>query len=266
MSPAALELRGVSVAYRQGPDWVDAVRDIDLRIEAGQTYGLVGESGSGKTSLVMAILQQLPRTGKLSAGSIYLGGRDVASMTALERRRMWHRGVKLVPQNPPPSLNPAHSIGWQLTEVMAPDGDARAVVRQAYALLERVGLLDPKRVAASFPHQLSGGMQQRVMIAMALGVEPQLLVLDEPTTNLDVTTEATILDLIKELIAERDTAVLFVSHSLGVLAQICDQVAVLYAGELVEDAPVSELYRQPLHAYTKACSIVCPELGRTRQR
>jgi peptide/nickel transport system ATP-binding protein len=262
VSTPALRLAGVSVAYEGRNGWVEAVREVDLVVEPGQTVGLVGESGSGKTTVALAVLGYLPANGRVSAGRIEVGGRDVATLGPRERRDLWRHRVKLVPQNPLPSLNPAHRVGRQLLEGLEGD-DAR---KRIYRLLEQVGLADPDRVAASFPHELSGGMQQRVMIAMALASEPDLLVLDEPTTNLDVTTEVTILDLVRDLIRERNTAVLFVSHSLGVVAQLCDRVAVLYAGDKIEDAAVADLYQRPLHPYTRGLLDSVPRIGQSKDR
>ncbi len=265
-----VELRGVGVAYRRGRRWVDAVRGVDLRLHAGETYGLVGESGSGKSTLAHALLQVLPPNGRVSAGSIRIAGVDLDSATRAQRSEL-HRRVALVPQDPLPSLNPAHRIGRQVAEVLDPSGrgrlpDGSGARPRALAMLEAVGLPDPGRVAAAYPHQLSGGMQQRALIAMALAGEPELLVLDEPTTNLDVTTEATILDLVRDLVRERNTAVLYVSHSLGVVAQLCDRVAVLYAGELIEDADVGALYRRPLHPYSQGLFDSVPRLGTSRHQ
>ena len=264
MSAPLLRLHELAVAYRQRDGWVEAVRNIDLTIEAGQTVGLVGESGSGKTTVALAVLGYLPENGRVSRGRIELAGRDIAGLSMSERRELWSQRIKLVPQNPLPSLNPAHTVGRQLREGLNGGAAGRNGNRRVAELLERVGLADPERVAASFPHELSGGMQQRVMIAMALSGEPELLVLDEPTTNLDVTTEATILDLVRDLIRERETAVLFVSHSLGVVAEICDRVAVLYAGDKVEDAEVEALYRRPLHPYTRGLLDSVPRVGQDK--
>ena len=261
-----LELVGVTVQYRRGNGWVDAVRDVDLSIEQGQTYGLVGESGSGKSTLALAAMRYLPGTGRLRQGTVRFDGRDVYRLSDRELRAYWRHSVKFVPQNPVPSLNPSHTVGRQVREVLRSrvdtDGGQR---RRALSLFASVGLADPERIAESYPHQLSGGMQQRVMIAMAIGAEPDLLVLDEPTTNLDVTTEATILDTIRALVRDRGTAVLYVSHSLGVVAQMCDRVAVLYAGDHVEDAGVADLYRQPLHPYTRGLLDSVPRVGQYRR-
>lgn len=263
--PAILQINNLTVSYRHGQQWLDAVRDVDLRIEAGQAYGLVGESGSGKSTLALAIMRYLSENGAVRQGRIEFAGRDLLALTGAEMRQVWGQAIKLVPQNPLSSLNPSIRIGEQLVESLPPALSRPQGAARVRELLEMVRLADPDRVAGSYPHQLSGGMQQRAMIAMALSGEPALLVLDEPTTNLDVTTEAVILDLIEDLIRERDTAVLYVSHSLGVVARFCDRVAVLYAGELVEDAPVADLYRQPLHPYTQGLLDSVPRLGQNKR-
>lgn len=262
---AVLQIDNLTVAYRQGKAWLDAVRNASLRIEPGETVGLVGESGSGKTTLALAALRYLPENGAVRGGEIRLAGRDLLALSPAELQQVWREQVRLVPQNPLVSLNPAMRIGQQLAEAL-PAANGRQSAAAVLDALAAVQIADPAAVARSYPHQLSGGMQQRVMIAMALLGEPSLLVLDEPTTNLDVTTEAVILDLVRDLIRQRGTAVLYVSHNLGVVAGLCDRVAVLYAGELVEDAPVAELYRQPLHPYTAGLLQSVPRLGVNRRQ
>ncbi len=256
-----LDVRNLTVSYTQKGGYLDAVRDVTLKIMPGQTYGLVGESGSGKSTLALALMRYLAENGVVRSGSVHFGGDDLFAMSDRQLSAVWQKRVKLVPQNPLPSLNPSQKIGKQVLEGVLEGGKTRVL-----ELFEGVGLADPQRVYSSYPHELSGGMQQRVMIALALGGEPELLVLDEPTTNLDVTTEATILDLIGELIAERNTAVLYVSHSLGVVSKICDRVAVLYAGELVEDAAVDELYNKPLHPYTQGLLDSVPRIGQDKSQ
>ena len=258
---AALCVQNLTISYQHGPIWLDAVRDVNLRVAAGQTYGVVGESGSGKSTLALAIMRALSENGAVRQGAIELSGQDMLEVNDAALRQIWREQVRLVPQNPLTALNPSLRVGEQVAESLTPDLSRHAAQARARDLLRMVRIADPERVARSFPHQLSGGMQQRVMIAMALIGTPALLVLDEPTTNLDVTTEAAILDLVKDLIAASETAVLFVSHSLGVVARICDRVAVLYAGELVEDAAVADLYRQPLHPYTQALLDSIPQPG-----
>ena len=280
MTPV-LQIDDLTVSYYQGKAWLDAVCNASLRIEPGETVGLVGESGSGKTTLALAALRYLPENGAVRGGAIQLAGRDLLACTAAEMQRVWREQVRLVPQNPLVSLNPSMRIGQQLAEALPASPSLRAKLRSTperqrsgrsnpdaavLDALSAVQIGDPPAVARSYPHQLSGGMQQRVMIAMALLGEPALLVLDEPTTNLDVTTEAVILDLVRDLIRQRGTAVLYVSHNLGVVAGLCDRVAVLYAGELVEDAPVAELYRRPLHPYTAGLLDSVPRPGVNRRQ
>ena len=258
-----LRVSGLTVAYRSGRSWLDAIREVDLEIAAGQTYGLVGESGSGKSTLALAIMRYLDEDSLVRAGQIEFGGRDLLRLGPGEMRHIWGTQLNLVPQDPLSSLNPSLRVGEQIAETLRANlklGRAAAQAR-ARELLSMVRLADPERVAASYPHQISGGMQQRVLIAMALGTEPRLLVLDEPTTGLDVTTEAAVLDLLRDLMRDHHTASLYVTHNLGVVARICDRVAVLYAGELVEDGPTADLYRQPLHPYTLGLIDSIPRLG-----
>jgi peptide/nickel transport system ATP-binding protein len=263
-----LQVEDLTVAYQQGQTWLDAVRDFSLRIEPGQTVGLVGESGSGKTTIAMAIMHYLGEQGRVVKGRIVLDGRDVLDLSEDQMRRVWGVQMSLVPQNPLSSLNPSIRIGEQLGEGLRfHEGlDRAAAEARVIQLLRMVRLPEPEVVANSYPHQISGGMQQRVMIAMALSTAPRLLILDEPTTNLDVTTQASILDLFRDLIQGLQSAVLYVTHNLGVVAQICDRVAVLYAGELVEDAPVEDLFRQPLHPYTRGLLDSVPKLGQNKNQ
>lgn len=260
-----LRIEALTVGYQSRGDWLPAVRDVSLTIDGGQTYGLVGESGSGKSTLALAVLRYLPVNGAILEGRIDLDGQDLAVLGDEALRQVWERALRLVPQNPLSALNPSLRVGDQIGEALDPalsTPERRAAVQRQ---LEQVQLADPERVAASYPHQLSGGMQQRVMLAMALSGSPRLIVLDEPTTNLDVTTQATILDLLDQIITRSDAAVLYVSHNLGVVAQICDRVAVLYAGELVEDAGVDALYEQPLHPYTRGLLDSVPRMGENRR-
>lgn len=265
---AVLEVKDLTVAYRIGERWFEAIRDINLSIHSQQIYGLVGESGSGKTTLAMSILNYLGENGKILKGSIVFDGEEISSFPKEKMRAYWGRKIALVPQNPLSSLNPTLTVGEQVSEVLRLHlkmSDAEAH-RKVLELFERVRLAEPERVARSYPHQISGGMQQRVMIAMALATAPRLLILDEPTTSLDVTTQASILDLIKELIRGQEMAVLYVTHNLGVVVELCHRVAVLYAGELVEDAPLEDLFSQPLHPYTYGLLKSVPKLGQNKKQ
>jgi peptide/nickel transport system ATP-binding protein len=261
-----LEIRELTVGYRSGERWREAVRGVSLDLEPGQTYGLVGESGSGKTTLALAVMNYLPRGGCVLGGSILFDGRDLLDLAPGEMRQIWGSQMAMVPQDPLSSLNPSMRIGDQLAEPLRQHlglsaGKARVRLGE---LLEMVEIGDPERVAGSYPHQISGGMQQRAMIAMALSTEPRLLVLDEPTTSLDATTQATILDLVRNLMRVHQAAVLYVTHNLGVVSQICDRVAVMYAGELVEDAPTGAIYRKPLFPYTQGLWDSVPRLGENK--
>jgi peptide/nickel transport system ATP-binding protein len=267
-SGPVLRIDNLTVAYRQEDAWLEAVRQVSLEIPAGQTCGLVGESGSGKSTLALAIMGYLPENGAVRQGTIEFAGVDLAKVSQREIRDIWGKKMALVPQDPLSSLNPTLRIGEQVAEILRRHlglGQSQAQQR-VLELFELVRLGDIRRVADSYPHEISGGMLQRVLIAMALSTEPPLLLMDEPTSSLDVTTQATILDLVRELIAGRQTAVLYITHNLGVVAQLCDRVVVLYAGDLVEDAPTRELYRRPLHPYTQALLDCVPRLGESKNQ
>lgn len=266
-SAPILKIENLTVGYRTESGWREAVRDVSLELTPGQTCGLVGESGSGKTTLALAVMNYLPRGGQVRSGRIAFDGKDLQKLGASDMRRIWGGQMAMVPQDPLSSLNPSLRIGDQLSEPLRQHlgmtgREARGRIGE---LLEMVEIGDPDRVAESYPHQISGGMQQRVMIAMALSTEPRLLVLDEPTTSLDATTQATILDLVRSLMHSHGAAVLYVTHNLGVVAKICDRVAVMYAGELVEDAPTHEIYRQPLFPYTQGLWDSVPRLGENKR-
>ncbi len=261
-----LTITNLTLAYRHGDVWLDAVRDFSLQIEAGQTYGLVGESGSGKSTLALAIMRYQVEGSRVSQGQIIFDGQDLLSLSQVELRRIWGKHLNLVPQDPLSSLNPSLRVGEQLAEGLRHHLGLNQVeaTGRVVKLLKMVRVPDASRVAQSYPHQISGGMQQRVLIALALSTEPKLLVLDEPTTSLDVTTQAVVLDLFSELIRQQRTAALYVTHNLGVVARICDRVAVLYAGQLVEDAPTTALYQKPLHPYTQGLLDSVPRLSQKK--
>jgi peptide/nickel transport system ATP-binding protein len=262
-----LTIKNLSVVYRHGDSWFEAVRDFSLHLNAGQTYGLVGESGSGKTTVALAIMRYLGDNGQVRSGTIDFLGHDLLSLPESSLRDIWGVQLTLVPQDPLSSLNPSIQIGEQLAELLRHHvGYGRDQAKEhALDLLAAVRVPNPSGVARSYPHQLSGGMQQRVMIAMALSTEPKLLVLDEPTTALDVTTQAAILDLFCDLIEQHGTAALYVTHNLGVVARICDRIAVLYAGELVEDLSTNELFRRPIHPYTQGLLESVPIAGANKK-
>jgi peptide/nickel transport system ATP-binding protein len=213
-------------------------------------------------------MRYLDKNAAIRGGRVFLSGRDLLSLSLMEMRQVWGRQITLVPQHPGSALNPSLTVGEQLAETLRCQlgFDSPSAHLRVFEWFERVGLADPERVAASYPHQISGGMQQRILIALALSAEPELLILDEPTTSLDVTTQAVILDLIRERLQGRHTSVLYVTHNLGVVADFCDRVAVLYAGELVEEAPTDALFSGPLHPYTYGLIDSVPRTGETKHQ
>jgi peptide/nickel transport system ATP-binding protein len=248
---AALDLEGLELAYKVRGQDLAVLRGLSLTIGAGESYGLVGESGSGKSSVALAAVRYLPANGRVTAGRVLVEGRDVYGLDDEDLRRLRASDVAMVYQDPGRALNPSIRVGEQIAEIfrlqgLAPD---RAMA-QAVEMLARVRIADPASVAQRYPHLLSGGMQQRVAIAMALATGPKLLILDEPTTGLDATVEGEILELVAGIRAEFGTALLFISHNLAVVAQMCDRVGVLYAGTLVEEGPTREVFAHPRHPYT----------------
>ncbi len=251
-STPVIEVKNLCIDYALGNTWVNAIRDVSLVINPLEIHGLVGESGSGKSTLAMALMRYMAKNARITSGDILLDGESLVTKSDSEMREIWGRHLSLVPQDPLASLNPAYTIGDQISEVtrLHRGLSGREAWQAAVEMLTKVKIADPEAVAHRYPHQLSGGMQQRVTIAMALSTQPRLLVLDEPTTALDVTTQAVILDLFRELIRDNNAAALYVSHDLGVIAQMCERVTVLYAGEVMADAPAEELYHLSIHPYT----------------
>ena len=268
MSDPVLTLDRVSVDFRTRAGTVRAVDDVSLALRPGESLGLVGESGCGKTTLAMAILRHFSDGGRLAAGRITFRNQDVAGMSAADLRRLRGGGIGIVYQEPMAALNPSLTIGEQLAEVVvAHAGAARAEARrQAAAMLADVRLPDPERVMRAYPHHLSGGQQQRAVIAMALLPRPAVLLLDEPTTGLDVTIEAGIVDLIAGISARTGTALLYISHNLGLLLRVCDRIAVMYAGRIVEQGPVHDVFRQRLHPYTRGLFACLPDAGADKEQ
>ena len=239
---------------------VRAVRDASLTVARGEVLGLVGESGCGKSTVAFGLMGYLPGTARLD-GTIRFAGMDIANLTPSELRELRGNRMAMVYQDPATSLNPAMRIGPQVDEVLREHLalDTREVTERTAELFESVGLADPTAIGRRYPHELSGGMQQRVMIAMGLACDPDLLIMDEPTTGLDVTTEATILDLVVDLKQRVNAGILFVSHNLGVIARVADRVAVMYAGQTVEQAPVREIFNNPSHPYTAGLLSCMPK-------
>ena len=258
----ALELRDLEVAYRvRGKDRI-VLRGVSLEVGRGESYGLVGESGCGKSTAALAIVRYLPRNGAVSSGSITVAGQDALALGGRELREFHARTVSMVYQNPGAALNPSIRVGAQVAEAFTVLGmPKREADDRSRAALDLVQIADPGSVMSRYPHQLSGGMQQRVVIAMALAKDPALLILDEPTTGLDATVEAEVLDLVARLQAELHTSVLFITHNLGVIAKMCSRVGVLYAGRLVEEGPVETILQDPRHPYTVGLLRCIPRGG-----
>jgi peptide/nickel transport system ATP-binding protein len=255
----------VDVTYRvRGTDRL-TVRDVSFQIGPRESFGLVGESGCGKTTMALAIARYLARNGRVSAGSITVTGQDVGALGKEALRTLRARTISMVYQEPGRALNPSIRVGRQLAEVFEIGGLSKPdAVGRAEESLRTVQINDPGRVLRSYPHQLSGGMLQRVIIAMALAAQPALLILDEPTTALDATVEAEILELVSALREEFHTAVLFISHNLAVIAKMCDRIGVMYAGELVEQGPAQEIFHQPRHPYTVGLLRCIPRRGQRK--
>ena len=254
MTEPVLAFDAARIAYRTGAGERVVIPEFSLDLRAGEAVGLVGESGCGKSTLAYAAMGYLGPNGRVLSGAIRVDGLDIAAMTEAGRARLRGNRAAMVYQDPMSSLNPVMRIGRQLMEVpMRHQGLARAAAyEQAIAMLREVELPDPPAIMRRYPHELSGGQQQRVVIAMALIGEPALLILDEPTTGLDVTVEAAVLDLVAELRARHDSAILFISHDLNTVARVCERIGVIYAGELVEEAAAGELFARPRHPYTRA--------------
>ncbi len=261
----ALVFDGVDVSYRVRGRARSVLHQVSFAIGRGEAYGLVGESGCGKSTAALSAVRYLPRNGKVSAGSIKVNGRDIVTMGKRELRDLRRTSVSMVYQDPGRALNPSLQIGRQVAEVYEINGqDATRAKASALEILDRVQISDPRRVAERYPHQLSGGMQQRVGIAMALARNPALLILDEPTTGLDVTVEAEVLDLVEKLRREFSTSILFISHNLAIVARVCERVGVLYAGRLIEEGPTREIFDRPRHPYTVGLLRCLPQGGRVK--
>jgi peptide/nickel transport system ATP-binding protein len=263
----ALEVSHLDVTYRVREQDRLALKDVSFTIGRGESYGLVGESGSGKSTVALALVRYLPRSGRVSGGTISIGGQDPMSLGTARLRELRARTVSMVYQEPGRALNPSLRVGAQVAEAFSIAGANRGeALTRAEEMLRKVQISDPGRVMRRYPHELSGGMAQRVVIAMALASSPSLLILDEPTTALDATVEAEVLDLVSALRTEFDTSVLFISHNLAVVAKMCDRVGVLYAGELVEEGPAARVFEEPRHPYTVGLLRCIPRRGQRKDQ
>lgn len=256
-----LDIQNVSVTFPTAGGVLRAVDSVTLSVEPGEVLGIVGESGSGKSVTMLAVMGLVGFPGRVAAETLAFDGRDLLGMGARERRRLVGRDVAMIFQEPTTSLNPCFTIGFQLTETLRLhlDLDRKAARRRATELLEKVGIPAASTRLSAYPHQLSGGMNQRVMIAMAIACNPRLLIADEPTTALDVTVQAQILDLLLDLQRERDMALVLITHNMGVVAETADRVAVMYAGQVVEERAAADLFAAPQHPYTSALLAALPE-------
>jgi peptide/nickel transport system ATP-binding protein len=270
--PPLLEIRNLEVVFAIEGRTARAVDGVDLRIDENEVFGLVGESGCGKSVTALSIMRLVPDPpGKIAGGEILFRGRDLLRLPYDAMRRIRGHEIGMIFQEPMTALNPVFSVGWQLGEAVrqhSPGLSRREIGGRVCAMLERVGIPDPRRHRGSFPHELSGGMRQRVLIAMALAMEPLLLIADEPTTALDATIQAQILELMLDLKKRsRGMAMILVTHNLAVVAQTCERVAVMYGGAIQEVAPVRPLFRKPFHPYTRALlrSLPRPDLGQRRR-
>jgi oligopeptide/dipeptide ABC transporter ATP-binding protein len=259
---ALLSVRDLTVTFDTRRGSFEAVRDVSFDVQRGRTLGIVGESGSGKSVTAMAVMQLLPDAAQVTAGAVRFDGRDLGTLGERQMQSVRGREIAMVFQDPTASLNPILTIGHQLMEPLRLHlrlGRAAARIR-AEELLAMVRIPAPARIMRSYPHELSGGMRQRVMIAIALSCGPKLLIADEPTTALDVTTQAQILDLLRDLQRRLDMAVVLITHDLGVVAEFADEVLVMYAGRLVERSPVAALFDRPGHPYTEGLLRSMPPL------
>jgi peptide/nickel transport system ATP-binding protein len=264
-----LEIRGLKTYFATDEGMVRAVDGVDLSIERGATLGVVGESGCGKTVTALSVLKLIPMPpGRIVAGEIRWQGRDLVPLGQEAIRSVRAREIGIVFQEPMTSLNPVYSVGEQIAEVVRRHEGLgrRAALEKATALLQLVHIPNPERRVRDYPHQFSGGMRQRVMIAMALSCSPKLLIADEPTTALDVTIQAQILDLLAEMKARLGMAVMLITHAMGVVAETAQRVAVMYAGQVVEEAPVGELFGTPRHPYTQGLIRSIPRIDRAAAR
>ncbi len=258
-----LEIKGLHTSFHTRDGLVRAVDGIDFRVDRGEIVGLVGESGCGKSVTSLSIMRLVAAPGKIESGTIEFDGRDLLTLSDEEMRKLRGDRISMVFQQPTSSLNPVWSVGRQIDEVLRIHRGmkGKAAHARSVELLRMVGIPDPERRLKAFPHEMSGGMAQRIMIAMALACEPELLIADEPTTALDVTIQAQILDLMRALRDETGTAIILITHDLGVVAEMCDRVAVMYAGEIVEETDVTTLFRQPSHPYTQGLIGSIPVVG-----
>jgi dipeptide transport system ATP-binding protein len=263
-----LEIRNLSVSFRTRSGPFKAVDGVDVVVEPSEVLGIVGESGSGKSVAMLAVMGLLPWTASITADCMMFDGKDLSRLSARQKRQIIGKDLAMIFQEPMSSLNPCFPVGWQIEEALKAHIGLTRKERKARVIeyLSEVGIPDAEKRARAFPHQLSGGMSQRVMIAMALACRPKLLIADEPTTALDVTIQAQILDLLLKLRQERGMGLVLITHDMGVVAETADQVIVQYAGRQVERAPAATLFKDPHHPYTAALLAALPERAKPGEK
>ena len=271
MPPAPLlELDKLSTYYisAQGARIVRAVDEVSFHLDAGKTLGIVGESGSGKSTLALTLLRVLPPAARIVGGRMLLDGEDLVTKSDAEMREIRGKKIAMILQDPMASLNPLFTIGNQVAEpIQVHEGERRKTAwERARALLKAVRIPSPEARVRQYPHEMSGGMRQRIVGAIGISCEPRLLIADEPTTSLDLTIQAQYLNLLRELQREHGLALIFITHNLGIVAKMCDQLAVMYAGRVVESGPVSRVFNAPAHPYTKALLNSIPRIADSDQR
>jgi dipeptide transport system ATP-binding protein len=256
-----LEIENLSVEFPSKTSVMHAVEGVSLSLDVGDVLGIVGESGSGKSVTMMALMGLVPYPGRVTADKLRFDGHDLLALSGSERSKLTGKDVAMIFQDPTTSLNPCFTVGFQLAETLKLHLrlDARAAKRRSIELLEQVGIPAPESRLKIYPHQMSGGMNQRVMIAMAIACNPKLLIADEPTTALDVTIQAQILDLLRSLQKERGMALVLITHNMGVVSEMAQRVAVMYAGQIMEEQKADALFATPQHPYTEALMAALPE-------
>lgn len=264
-----LEVKDLAISFKTYGGEVQAIRGVNFHLDKGETLAIVGESGSGKSVTSQAIMKLIPMPpGYFKRGEILFEGKDLVPLSEKEMQNVRGKEIGMIFQDPMTSLNPTMKVGKQITEVLFKHEkiSKEAAKKRAVELLELVGIPMPEKRVNQFPHEFSGGMRQRVVIAMALAANPKLLIADEPTTALDVTIQAQILELMKDLQKKIDTSIIFITHDLGVVANVADRVAVMYAGQIVETGTVDEIFYDPRHPYTWGASCIHADTGKFRRR
>ena len=269
MSDSLIEVENLEVVFQTSGGSLTAVSDVSFKMKAGETLGIVGESGSGKSVVSLSIMGLIPNPpGQITNGQIIFDNKNLLNLSRDEMQLVRGNDISMVFQEPMTSLNPLHTCGRQIREPLLLHGKMQktAAIKESIKLLNQVGIRNPEQIAKSYPHQLSGGMRQRVMIAMALACHPKLLIADEPTTALDVTIEAQIIDLMGQLKDQIGAGIIMISHNLALMAQVCDRILVMYCGRIVEEGTVASLIRRPKHPYTKGLIASTPLITESRTR